>query len=182
MIERLHFGRSTLPSSPGGPWEPCPHLQNQWDGVKGAGASLLRATFPLFCSTDFHCVIQFSCQYKPPYTYCISPVTWQLPSIRWNNSSFSNTSSSFLPPSLQAGEQTPSLLPRAPPEQKGRRSTLRQRNILADYQEIFFFPYKTMRRQFWCLPGELSRAALVAWEISGCVQERGMGRVKKKCV
>lgn len=139
MIERLHFGRSTLPSSLGGPWEPCPHLQNQWDGVKGAGASLLRATFPLFCSTDFHCVIQFSCQYKPPYTYCISPVTWQLPSIRWNNSSFSNTSSSFLPPSLQAGEQTPSLFPRAPPEQKGRRSTLRQRNILADYQEIFFF-------------------------------------------
>lgn len=39
-----------------------------------------------------------------------------------------------------------------------------------------------MRRQFWCSPGELRRAAPVAWEISVCVQGREMGRVKKNCV
>lgn len=60
--------------------------------------------------------------------------------------------------------------------------TLRQKNDLAGYQKAFFFPYKTMRRQFWCSPGELSKEAPVVWEISECVQERGMGRVKKKCI
>lgn len=41
------------------------------------------------------------------------------------------------------------------------------------------FPHRTIRRlAAW--PGELSQAAPAAWEISECVQGRGMRRIKKK--
>lgn len=53
-----------------------------------------------------------------------------------------NTNSCILPLSLQAGEQTPSLLSRGLLEQKGRSGTLRQRNTSAGYQENFFFHTK----------------------------------------
>lgn len=62
-----------------------------------------------------------------------------------------NTNSHALPLSLQAGEQTPSLLSRSPLEQKGRSGTLWQRNASVGYQENFF-PYQTFRRQLWCSP------------------------------
>lgn len=130
---RLSFGRSTLPSSLGAVSHTC-----RTSGMVSEGRSITaELPFPLFCSTDFHSVIQFSWQYKPPYTYCTSPGTWQLSSMEWMENN--QHSSSFLPLSLQAGEQTASVFPRVPLEQKGRRDTLRQRNVLADYQETFFF-------------------------------------------
>lgn len=96
VMERLCSGRSTLPRSPGGPWELCPMPAEPVGWCQKIGASLPRATFPLFCRMDFHCVIQFSCQYKPPYTYCTSQGTWQLPSMRQNN----NQHQLKLPPTL----------------------------------------------------------------------------------
>lgn len=122
------------PPSPAA-WGLCPTPAEPVGWCQRAGASLLSCPFPSSAVQIFS-LIQFSWQYKPPYTYCTSPGTWQLSSMEWMENN--QHSSSFLPLSLQAGEQTASVFPRVPLEQKGRRDTLRQRNVLADYQETFF--------------------------------------------
>lgn len=92
-----------------------------------------------------------------------------------------NTNSCILPLTLQAGEQTPSLLSRGLLEQKVRSGTLRQRNTWAGYQENFFFHTKLSGGSFGA-----PRVARRAQESSSCgvgnqsVQGRGMRRVKKK--
>lgn len=87
------------------------------------------------------------------------------------------TNSCILPLSLQAGEQTPSPLSRAPLEQKGRSGTLRQRNASAGYQQNFF-PYKP-GGSFGAHP--MSGRAQRGKSVSVC---RGEGRegLRRKCV
>lgn len=113
-----------------------PRLQNQWAGVKGQEHHCRELPFPSSAIWIFTVSSRFlaSTSHPTPTAHHQAPGSCPV-----RDAIIINTSSCFLPLSLQAHEQIPSLLPRAPPEQKGRRGTLRQRNVLAGYQETFFF-------------------------------------------